>query len=104
MNKIVFLHYRNKDNAGQLSARGGATVAIQQTDTGEIRTAVAWCSDKDNYNKATGRGFAGGRLMFGKHYTTQPLPNIGETVLHVDDFMYLNYGFRRHSKQKRKAA
>jgi hypothetical protein len=103
MSKIVFLHYRSIDyTRGDVAARGGATVAIEQTDKGEIRTAVAWCSNKDNYNKRVGRALAGGRLMYGKMFTEQTeLTNIGETVNHVDDFMALNYGYFRTTKKKR---
>lgn len=101
MSKIVFLHYRTKDKRGNLAARSGATVALQQLDDGAIRTSVAFCNSTDNYNKSTGRAVAGGRLLFGKDYAENQGWNIGEMVSHCDRIMARDYNYHRQSKPRR---
>lgn len=60
--KISFLHLRDLTTYGDISGRGGATVAYRQRDDGTIEYAVSWCSPHDNFNKSYGRAKAAGRL------------------------------------------
>lgn len=76
---IKFCHIRQNEavyHCGKLSftptPRGGVTVAYTITAAAgeagfEIFFAVAECSDKDNYCRATGRAIATGRLASNKH-------------------------------------
>ena len=61
MSKIYFMHIRNIDGLNRISNFGGATVAYREVPTG-VEYAEAWCSDRDNFNKAYGRAKAAGRL------------------------------------------
>jgi hypothetical protein len=61
MSKTYFMHIRNLDNDGQISNYGGTTVAYRET-SGGVEFAEAWCSNRDNFNKAYGRAKAQGRL------------------------------------------
>lgn len=51
--------------------RGGVTVAYfllpEEGQQWDVQFAVAECSDRDNYNKSTGRAIARGRLASVKH-------------------------------------
>ena len=63
MSAIKFAHIRPE---GADNRQGGYTVAFRKNDTtGEVEYAVARCNAKDNFNKATGREIAKGRLENG---------------------------------------
>lgn len=68
-----FLHFRDIAplTSGGVNPRGGLTVAFQGFEPSEEPRLVEWsyalCSFKDNFNKATGRGIAAHRLLFGEH-------------------------------------
>lgn len=60
-----FLHYRNVtvDHGKKLiQARGGTTIAYVEGENG-FTYAVAYCNDKDNYNRKYGNAKAAGRLL-----------------------------------------
>lgn len=56
-----FLHFRYREKDGNIFARGGRTIAFQETPDG-VKYAVALCHLNDNFVKAMGRIKAGGRL------------------------------------------
>jgi hypothetical protein len=60
MSKVYFMHVRNIEN-DQISNYGGITIAYREI-IGGVEFAEAWCSSKDNFNKAYGRAKAQGRL------------------------------------------
>lgn len=75
---IKYVHIRPKQavyHCGTLSfsptPRGGVTAAYvllpEEGQQWEVQFAVAECSDKDNYCRATGRAIATGRLASIKH-------------------------------------
>ena len=66
MSKVYFMHIRNVDARGEISNFGGATIAYREIDGG-FEFAEAWCSDRDNFNKAYGRAKAQGRLNSPKY-------------------------------------
>jgi hypothetical protein len=72
-----FIHIRNyqprhpSETTIELSCKGGTTVAYELDDAGgagkaTVRYAVAHCSPRDNYCRATGRAVASGRLKSAK--------------------------------------
>ena len=61
MSKVYFMHVRNLDERNQVSNFGGITVAYREIPGG-VEFAEAWCSPRDNFNKAYGRAKAHGRL------------------------------------------
>lgn len=61
MSKTYFMHIRNLDRNGNISNYGGTTVAYREVPGG-VEFAEAWCSNRDNFNKAYGRAKAAGRL------------------------------------------
>lgn len=61
MSKVYFMHIRNVDTNDRVSNFGGTTVAYREVPGG-VEFAEAWCSDRDNFNKAIGRAKAQGRL------------------------------------------
>lgn len=66
MSKVYFMHIRNVDARGVISNFGGATIAYREIDGG-VELAEAWCSNRDNFNKAYGRAKAQGRLNSPKY-------------------------------------
>jgi hypothetical protein len=64
---VRFVHLRDRDLSGQISAYGGATLAYIDTvtadDTPITYAAVAYCHSLDRYNKETGRAKSEGRLV-----------------------------------------
>lgn len=71
----TFMHYRKFDRRGQIMAKGGLTLAIQQ-DGNKITVALAECGRKDNFNRALGRTISEGRLKArsNKHLFQLELP------------------------------
>lgn len=68
MSKVNFLHIRNTDETGNISGKGGVTIAYyEDTIAGTIGWAAARCSPQDNFNKAYGRAKAAGRLNSANH-------------------------------------
>lgn len=61
MSKVYFMHIRNIDGLNRISNFGGTTIAYREIPSG-VEYAEAWCSDRDNFNKAYGRAKASGRL------------------------------------------
>jgi len=59
MNKIQYMHFRQKDRA----TYGGATLAIMPLDKNKVVVAIAHCNPKDLFNKKMGRTIAAGRLQ-----------------------------------------
>lgn len=66
MSKVNFIHQRHVSKDGTISNRGGVTIAFRETQDG-IEYAYAFCSFLDNFNKATGRVKASGRLNSQKY-------------------------------------
>lgn len=61
--KLAFRHVRVVKGDNKLCATGGFTIAAEFVGKDQIAAyAVAWCHNKDNYNKRVGRMKAGGRL------------------------------------------
>jgi hypothetical protein len=58
---IKFLHLRRLTVDGKINGRGGETIAYRASTSG-VEFASAYCSVKDNYNKAYGRAKTVGRL------------------------------------------
>ena len=61
MSDVKFIHCRPITVTGKIKNSGGCTVAFREVSDG-IEFATAWCSPKDNFNKAFGRVKAEGRL------------------------------------------
>lgn len=66
MSKVYFMHIRNVDARGEINNFGGATIAYREIEGG-VEFAEAWCSYRDNFNKAYGRAKAQGRLNSPKY-------------------------------------
>lgn len=108
--KIVFLHYRNlkdipaADGGVQtaIDSNSGATVALTQLPDGVLVMATAYCHEKDNYNKHTGRAKAGGRLLSEAYRETiNTVTTVGEAIAEIDREMWEEYNYVRHSKKQR---
>jgi len=56
-------HFRLIDRQNEVSPRGGATVAIEETDEGVYTFAVSCCSPADSFVKKVGRLKATKRLL-----------------------------------------
>jgi len=63
---VKFLHLRHPDENGKPQNRGGMTVAYEEIFS-IIYYAVAFCSEKENFNYSTGRVKAAGRLNSPKY-------------------------------------
>lgn len=77
---LSFLHVRPVDEDGELAANGGVTVCYskQQYCTPRfIDVGLAWCSDEDCYNKATGRKLAATRYRKRERYQVKLPANYG---------------------------
>lgn len=55
------MHFHKHDRMGQILAKGGLSIAIQQEGM-ELTIALAQCSREDNFNRKLGRSIAQGRL------------------------------------------
>lgn len=64
--KVRVLHHRVDDNRilGEIYPKGGKTVIILDSPSGEHFEGVAVCSDNDLYNKKIGVKIALGRALF----------------------------------------
>lgn len=80
---VKFMHLRHIDGKqhedGKIHPRnhGGMTVAYTEEGNGIIKYAVAFCGSKDNFNYATGRVKAAGRLN-SERYQHTVLPSGNE--------------------------
>ena len=62
--KVRVMHYRNKDNNGNIVPKGGKTVVtITDPSNGQTFQGLAKCSDKDGFNKRIGVAIAMGRAL-----------------------------------------
>jgi len=59
------MHFRKYDRMGQIRAKGGLSLAIEQVGD-QVTVAVAQCSRKDLFNRKLGRTIAEGRLNLAK--------------------------------------
>lgn len=59
--KVAVIHHRKKDKDGTVKPKGGRTVLIIDSPTGEHFEGVAKCSNEDNYDKKLGIRIALGR-------------------------------------------
>jgi len=55
------MHFHKFDRMGQILAKGGLSIAIQQ-EGAELTIALAECSRDENFNRKLGRTVAQGRL------------------------------------------
>ena len=55
-------HIRVWNEHGEMESGGGATIAYREVEDGTAEFSVAYCSPQDNFNKATGRLVASGKL------------------------------------------
>lgn len=95
---IRFAHFRNFDNNGKVTERGGATVAFEVDSENKVtRYAVARCSKLDNFSRRRGRDLAGGRLGFPfMHFRT----NVKlEDFMRTMDVTIGEAGFKRRQRQ-----
>lgn len=62
---IRVFHSRVRDENGVPSARGGSTTVVLQSHKHgpEVAAATAYCSEKDNFCRRTGRNVAIGRAL-----------------------------------------
>jgi hypothetical protein len=81
-NKIYFRHIHNKQ-----SPRGGITLAAIQVSPAVCLVAASFCHKNDNYNKATGRVKAAGRLKSKGQWEAVWAANPKEAF----DFLQSNY-------------
>ena len=64
MEKIKFIHFRRRDKNYELLATGGLTMAAMIGEDNKVfRLSLAYCSNKDNYNKKIGRAITTGRIF-----------------------------------------
>jgi hypothetical protein len=86
----TFMHYRKFDRRGQIMAKGGLTLAIQQ-DGQQLTIAMAECGRKDNFNRSLGRIIAEGRLKArsAKHLVQLELPaeTMAKSFIHNQQFV-----------------
>lgn len=83
---VKFLHYRAW-NRGELSPKGGATVAYVENGDGIISYSVAWCNEADRYNKGYGRQKAAGRLLSTNHARKVNSTSRSDFIGNTDAFM-----------------
>ena len=65
--KTKFHHKRIITNTGEVSGKGGITIAYEEQDNGYTKYAVAKCHEHDNFKKEQGRVKSAGRLQSAKH-------------------------------------
>lgn len=89
--KIRYIHLRNNDFAildvglERPDSNGGATIAYAITPEGKdnviVEIGVAWCSQRDTFNRRIGRDVAAGRLRKGgEHRKVVILPKPDENA------------------------
>ena len=61
-----FIHVRNQNEVGELSAKGGITIGFEIEEPGILCWTMAKCSPKDHYNKSIGRAICEGRFDIGQ--------------------------------------
>jgi hypothetical protein len=61
--KVRVMHYRNKDNNGNIKPKGGKTVVTVTDNDGNTFEGLAKCSDNDGFNKRIGVAIAIGRAL-----------------------------------------
>jgi len=70
---IKFIHCRNKDSVGQVTPKGGLTIAyVLNQDFKVVGYAGARCNPLDHFNKHVGRQKSAGRLLSANYYTECP--------------------------------
>ena len=79
-----FLHYRKVDDRGNVSARGGVTVAYAVGEEGAT-SAIAMCGPNDNYNRQYGRAKAEGRMRSERYAQTHKSWTNRDVVEFYDD-------------------
>lgn len=84
----TFMHYRKFDRMGQISAKGGLTLAIEQEGS-TLKVALAECGRKDLFNRKLGRTIAEGRLRAGTVVAELTLPpeTIVKSYVHNQEFV-----------------
>jgi len=60
--EVKYRHIRNYDFNGDISNRGGITIAYREPTATTIEYAVARCNPSDNFSRKMGRIIATGRL------------------------------------------
>ena len=68
--KVKFMHLRQEDELGNLSATGGLTVAYAETEIG-VEWVYSLCNPHDHYCKKVGRAITLGRLKKGAGFIAQ---------------------------------
>ncbi len=82
--EMKFCHVRNFDAEGNVSPKGGTTIAYINAGHGIYRFAVAKCAPEDTYNKKYGRAKAGGKLQSPKHaQIVDKIKDVGDLVMFV---------------------
>lgn len=76
------MHYRKYTRNGQLSAKGGLTLAIRHVDN-ELIVAMAECGRNDLFNRKMGRTIAEGRLAHALDETVFD-NNFGKNVFRLE--------------------
>lgn len=86
--ELFFGHQRIIEN-GQVSGKGGFTVAFRQIENG-IEYAVARCHPNDNFVKKNGRVKAAGRLNSPRYVQKLILDTADLTPAQVSDIVIAN--------------
>jgi hypothetical protein len=83
MSKIYYAHFRYFDARGEISPKGGATVAFEFITPTKIKAAFSSCHEKDSFVRVIGRVKAAGRLNSEKQSFTMDLDSpmkIGDII------------------------
>jgi hypothetical protein len=106
MNKrddVRFLHYRSfeyqegpdGEDIEVVSPREGATVAYVQ-EGNHFRYAIAYCGQRDNFNRRIGRSISRGRLLNdSQSFVTDDLADRASFSAHMDDVFEESWGYYR---------
>ena len=98
-------HLRIRDKNGVVSNRGGATVAGIIDENGKlINFAVAYCHNKDNFNRAVGKIKATGRLHSDCYFSGYDWDGILNAVQSDLDELYDQHIKEQREKILRKIA
>jgi hypothetical protein len=66
--KLKLRHIRVKDKDGNILSKGGATISgLVDENNKVVKHAVAWCHQRDNFNRHTGKVKATNRMYSENH-------------------------------------
>jgi len=101
----IRMHRYQPWNSDIPTPHGGVTIAYQKQDDDKYKVALAVCSEKDNYNKRTGRDEATKHMLDGKFITLQLHNNSAKTtqiLQHLEQHFKYHILFRYLNRESMK--